>query len=86
MKRRLALVLPAPTASSWAFAGAVAAADGAGGATVRAFAGAVAATAAAVGLLRGPQVEHDARLLLLLQQQRGLEVHRKKTRSLDFDA
>ena len=48
-------------------------------------AGAVAATAAAVGLLRGPQVEHDARLLLL-QQQRGLEVHRKKTRSLDFDA
>ena len=78
MKRRLAQVLPALLASSWAFAGAVAAADGAGGATVRALAGAVAATAAAVGLLRGPQQEHEARLLLLLLQQRGLEAHGKK--------
>ena len=42
-------MLPAPLVSLWAFAGAVAAADGTGGATVRALAGAVAA------LLRGPQ-------------------------------
>ena len=75
MKRRLAQVLPALLASSWAFAGAVAAADGTGGAAVRASAGAVAATtAAAVELVRGP---HQApapvpqlllQLLLLLQE------------------
>ena len=56
VKQRLALVLPAPLFSSWAFADAVAAAHGTGGAALRASAGAVAATtAAALGLLRGPQ-------------------------------
>ena len=43
VKRRLALVSSAAFVSSWAFAGAVAAADGTGGATAMASAGAVAA-------------------------------------------
>ena len=70
MKRRLALEFPAPLVSSWACAGAVAAADGTGGATLRASAGAaaalLAASAAAGGLLRRPQQAPAQQLLLLL--------------------
>ena len=47
------LVLPAPLLSSWAFAGAVAAADGTGGAALTALTVVVADTAAAVGAAEG---------------------------------